>query len=107
MDIKQIKNLVTQRKYRLTLHAEVERDAEEITLQEIEEAILSKDAEIIEDYPNDPRGPSCLILGFTRKNFPLHIVCGIASQEILVMVTVYRPDVAEWIDFRIRKETKS
>lgn len=107
MDLKHIKNLVIQRKYRLTLHAEIERDAEMITLQEIEEALLSKEAEIIEDYPNDPRGPSCLMLGFTKENSPFHIVCGVGDQETLVIITVYRPDADEWIDWRIRKETSS
>lgn len=107
MDIKQIQNLVTRRKYRLTLHAEIERDAEEITLQEIEEALLSKEAEIIEDYPNDPRGSSCLILGFSKENSPLHIVCGTGDQKTLVIITVYCPDADEWVDWRIRKEARS
>lgn len=38
-----------------------------ITLQDMEEALVSEEAEIIEDYPNDPRGHSCLILGFTKE----------------------------------------
>ena len=108
MDIKQVKDLIRQKKYRVTLHAEAERDAEEITLQEIEQVLLSSVAEIIEDYPNDPRGPSCLILGFTEEKAPVHLVCGcgIGYPETLIIITVYRPDPDEWIDWRIRKETK-
>jgi hypothetical protein len=34
-----------------------------ISVQEIREAIAV--GEVIEDYPNDKYGPSCLILGFT------------------------------------------
>ena len=30
--------------------------------------------EIIEDYPDDARGPSCLMLGFTDKR-AVHVVC--------------------------------
>lgn len=104
MDISQVKKLIAKRKYRITGHAEVERDAETITLGEIEEAILSEDADIIEDYPNDPRGPSCLVVGFTKRGLPIHIVCGIGSLELLVIIAVYRPDVEEWIDWRFRKE---
>lgn len=104
MDLKQIKGLIVQRKYRLTLHAEVERDAEQITAQEIRQALCSSEVKIIEDYPNDPRGPSCLILGFTKENHPLHIVCGMGESKTLVIITVYRPDPDEWIDCQIRKE---
>lgn len=109
MDIEQIKRLAAQKRYRLSLHAEVERDADQITMEELEEALLSPKAEIIEDYPNDPRGPSCLILGFTKENLPIHIVCGIVEYEeyeMLILITNYRPDPEEWIDWRIRKETK-
>ncbi len=38
-----------------------------ITVQEIREAIL-RDSELIENYPDDKYGPSCLILGFTEGN---------------------------------------
>jgi hypothetical protein len=70
MLIEDIKKLIQERKYRLTSHAEAERDADKITLHEIEEAILSSGSKIIEDYPNDPRGHSCLILGFTPLESP-------------------------------------
>lgn len=106
MDISQIKNLAIQKEYRLTLHAEIERDAELITIREIEEALLSSEVKIIEDYHNDPRGPSCLILGFTKENKPIHIVCGISEPETLIVITVYRPDPDEWIDWQIRKEKR-
>lgn len=44
-----------------------------ITAQNIEEAIAN--GAIIEDYPGDPRGPSCLILGHSGQQ-PVHVVCG-------------------------------
>lgn len=67
MELKQIMSLISQKDYRLTLHAEFERDADQITVEEIEEALFSPEAKIIEDYPNDPRGHSCLVLGFTKQ----------------------------------------
>lgn len=36
-----------------------------ITTEELEEAL--KTCEIIEDYPDDPRGASCLILGLAEE----------------------------------------
>lgn len=41
MDIEQIKKLIVKGEYRLTLHAEIERDADEIHIHEIKEALLS------------------------------------------------------------------
>ena len=104
MEIKQIQSLITQEKYRFTFHAELERDADLITGQEIKESLLSPKAKIIEDYPNDPRGPSCLILGFTEADLPIHLVCGVGDSEVLIIITIYRPDSDEWIDWQIRKE---
>ena len=106
MDIEQIKNLIDRKKYWLTLHAEIERDADQISMYEIEKALLSPKANIIEDYPNDPRGHSCLILGFTKENLPIHVVCGEGESDALLIITVYRPDPNDWIDWQIRKEKK-
>ena len=104
MNIEQIRKLILQRKYRLSFHAELERDADQITVREIEDALSSLKSRIIEDYPNDPRGPSCLILGFTNDNRPVHVVCGLGDIEVIIIVTVYRPDPQGWIDNRQRKE---
>jgi len=99
-----IQNLVRAKKYRLTSHAEEERDADQITKKEIEEALLSSHLEVIEDYPGDSRGRSCLVLGFTNENKPIHFVCGLAVADILIIITIYRPDAEQWIDWRKRRE---
>jgi len=57
-----------------------------ISPQEIREAILS--GEIIEDYPHDKYGPSCLIFGVTEKHRILHVRCSIFPVWI---VTAYDP----------------
>ncbi len=103
MLIDNIKKLIYEKKYRITLHAETERDADELTLSEIEEAMLTQDSKIIEDYPNDPRGHSCLILGFTKKQRPVHILCGVSEKEMIIIITVYRPDPEEWISWEKRR----
>jgi len=104
VNTEQIRFLVKERKYRLTLHAENERDADQITLEEIETALLSSKGEVIEDYPNDPRGSSSLILGFTAQDQPIHILCGMKDPTLLIIVTVYRPNPDKWINWQIRKE---
>jgi len=102
--VERIQEAVLSRRYRLTLHAELERDADQITIEEIEQALLSERCEVIEDYPTDPRGASCLVLGFTDQGSPIHALCGVAGPEMLVIITVYRPDPGQWINWRIRRE---
>lgn len=103
-DLKYIRALIREERYRLTQHAEKEREADKITIREIEQALLSHPCEIIEKYPNDPRGESCLILGFTQEQKPIHVVCGIQEEGFLVIITVYRPDPNLWTDYRKRRE---
>ncbi len=100
-----IQSQIRAKNYRLSAHAESEREADQITNAEIVEAILSVQAEILENYPTDPRGASCLVLGFTNENQPVHVVCGLA-REVVIVITVYRPNASEWIDWRKRREAK-
>ena len=60
-------------------------------------------AEVIEDYPEDKYGPSCLILERTRANRPLHIQCSHPSRPVIKIITLYEPDTRLWIDFRTRR----
>jgi hypothetical protein len=56
----------------------------------------------IEDYPEDPRGHSCLLLGFGQGNRPIHTVCS-PKGEFLAVITAYVPDENEWSrDFKVR-----
>jgi hypothetical protein len=64
-----------------------------------------KQGEIIEDYPTDARGHSCLMLGFGLDQRPIHVVCA-PKEDYLAIITAYLPDPGEWgTDFRVR--TKS
>ncbi len=46
--------------------------------------------QIIEDYPEDARGSSSLILGPDHSGEPIHVVCAI-RENYLAIVTAYRP----------------
>lgn len=72
--LERLRALMTAGRYRLTLHAEEERDADEITIDDIEEAYSDAAGVIIEDYPDDPRGHSALVMAFTKAREPLHAV---------------------------------
>jgi hypothetical protein len=71
-------------------------------VREIREATANR-ARVIEDYPDDKYGPSCLLLGFTSRNRPLHIQYSYPSRPLVKIVTVYEPEPELWIDFSIRK----
>jgi hypothetical protein len=72
-----------------------------ISAQNIEEAIAN--GAIIEDYPHDPRGPSCLILGHSGER-PIHAVCGRVDSDEILIITAYQPDREEWeSDWTTRK----
>lgn len=61
--------------------------------------------ELVEDYPADPRGHSCLILGFGDDGRPIHVVCS-PKEDYLAIITAYLPDGQEWTDgFRVRRST--
>jgi hypothetical protein len=71
-----------------------------ISTLEVHNVLFS--GEIIEDYPEDPRGHSCLILGFGERNRPVHVVCA-PKEEYLAIITTYLPDPEKWFDgFRER-----
>ncbi len=58
--------------------------------------------EVIEDYPEDQRGHSCLMLGLSDGGRWLHVVCS-PKDEYLAIVTAYVPNPALWSDdFRTR-----
>jgi hypothetical protein len=57
---------------------------------------------VIEDYPEDARGHSCLLIGFGDENRPVHVVCA-PKDDYLAIITAYLPDVNEWSpDYRKR-----
>ena len=88
--------------YRFTDHAEREREADAVSIHEVEQAFQSASVELLEEYPDDPRGASALFLGFTDDARPVHAVVGLSSPELVVVITIYRPQSALWYDWRRR-----
>jgi len=82
-------------------HAVDQSMVRRISVQEVREMFTS--AEVIEDYPDDKYGPSCLIFGKTSAGRPLHIQCSYPPRPIIKVVTLYEPDPTRWIDFRLRR----
>jgi len=73
-----------------------------ITVSDVRKVIF--EGEIIEDYPRDKRGHSCLMLGTGMDGRAIHVVCS-PKDEYLVIITAYLPTEHEWEqDFRVRRK---
>lgn len=103
MDVLQgIRDKILHRQYEFSKHAVDQSIIRDISVAEVEQAMGDR-SEVIEDYPDDKYGPSCLILGFTRVGRPLHVQCSYPSRPLLKIVTLYEPDPERWTDSRVRK----
>jgi hypothetical protein len=61
--------------------------------------------ELVEDYQDDPRGHSCLLLRHENGGRAIHVVCS-PKKEYLAIITAYLPDTAQWEPgFRQRKRS--
>lgn len=70
-----------------------------ITDAELEGSIRS--GQVIEDYPEDVRGHSMLVLG-PGQDRNIHAVVT-ESEGDLFVITAYVPDPAKWEDERVRR----
>ena len=99
--IDSLRERIRDGRWELSQHAIDQAIRREIDLNELEDVFASGD--VIEFYPDDKYGPSCLILGFTRAGEPLHVQCTYPSRPLVKIITVYHPDPEQWVDFRVRK----
>jgi len=51
--------------------------------------------EVIEGYPNNQRGHSCLMFRYSIEDRPLHVVCA-PKVDYLAIITAYIPSMEEW-----------
>ena len=68
--------------------------AREISPEEVVQTMLA--GEVIENYPDDKYGPSCLVCGVTEAGLVLHVQCTHPSRPLVKVVTAYEPGPAEW-----------
>lgn len=101
MLIDKICHKIRRRQYEFSKHAADQTIIRDVAVKELEQAVVGR-GEIIEDYPDDKYGPSCLILGFTDTGRALHVQCSYPSRPLLKIITVYEPEPDLWIDFRSR-----
>ena len=99
--MEKIRECVKAGDYRFTFHGFERCTERKISPNEIEDVIFS--GEIIENYPQDKYGPSCLVSGITKTGSVLHVQCSIDPVWI---ITAYDPTLnpEEWEgDFKRRR----
>ena len=101
IDLKAIQQAIATGDYQYTSHA-VERTTERrISRIEIEKTIAT--GKILEEYPDDKYGPSCLVYGKTNAGRPLHVLVSSPPSAVKI-ISAYEPDPDEWEEYQVRKE---
>ena len=96
-----IREKIAAGEFEYSRHALDQSLLRDIHPSEFREAIAS--GVVIEDYPDDKYGPSCLVLGLTAAGLPLHVQCSYPMRPLVRVVTMYEPDPLLWVDFRTRR----
>ncbi len=103
MTIMEAVRAVARKKLLFLPHAirQMSRPERMITPQEVEKVVMM--GELVEDYPHDSRGHSCLLLGLGDDDRAIHVVCS-PKAEYLAVITAYLPDTDQWSsDYRRRR----
>ena len=98
--IHDIREKVAGDQFEFSKHAVDQAILRGMNVQEVREAVAA--GVVIEDYPGDKYGSSCLLLGFTAAGRPLHVQCSYPSRPMIKIITLYEPDPDQWIDLRTR-----
>jgi hypothetical protein len=100
-----IKQLIAQRRVRVSDHGLDELRADGLKLRDILESTSA--AELVEDYPDAFKGPTILALHWSRGT-AIHVVWGLAKAEsgLATLVTAYVPDPQKWYDGFLRRRPK-
>ncbi len=93
MEIATIRKYCIEHRIQWTAHVMQRLIKRNILRGDVKATLLN--GKIIEEYPSDYPYPSCLVLGFTSVNQPLHVVCGIGDDKLWI-ITAYRPDETMW-----------
>ncbi|HUT88561.1 MAG TPA: DUF4258 domain-containing protein [Thermoguttaceae bacterium] len=103
--LEQIQELVASGRARISEHGYDELMEDHILAGDVVGGVPQ--AQVVEEYPDYPKGPCVLVLERDSDGQPVHALWGIPRGHRFpaVLVTAYRPDPEKWSDdFMRRKE---
>ena len=100
----QIRELARQGSVRISEHGYDELAADGIFARQAIEGISN--ADLVEDYPNYPKGVCVLVRQTVNDGRYIHVVWGIpkGKTEPAVLITAYRPDPDLWENDFLRRK---
>lgn len=101
-----IVDLVMRGEVRISEHGYDELSQDRLLAREVIAGV--QNGQVVEDYPDYPKGPCVLVLQRDENGNPVHVVWGIPRNAAspAVLVTAYRPDSKLWSDDWTRRRTK-
>jgi Domain of unknown function (DUF4258) len=105
LEIKEIRRKIASDEFEFSKHAVDQSILRQIRVHEIKEVIAN--GQLIEDYPTDKYGSSCLICGLTQAGRAIHVQCSYPTRPLIKIITVYEPDPERWNDNFIIRRTSS
>jgi hypothetical protein len=99
-----IQRLILQGRVNISDHGYDEIAEDGLFVRDIVSSV--KEAIIVEEYPDYPKGPCILVLQKDFKSQPVHVVWGIPKGKTspAVLVTAYRPDPKRWEEGFLRRK---
>ena len=96
--LRQVQELVNSGEFRISEHGYDELAEDGILAGEVIAGLA--EAQMVEDYPNYPKGPCVLVLQAGGDRRAIHAVWGLprGQDSPAVLVTAYRPDPKKWTD---------
>ncbi len=101
---RRIRQLVEKGEVKISAHGYDEMAEDNIFARDVVAGV--RNAVVVEDYPDYPKGSCVLLLQQDGGGLPVHVVWGIPKNHATpaVVITAYRPDPEMWTeDFRGRK----
>jgi Domain of unknown function (DUF4258) len=101
--LQRVRDLVAKGEVRISEHGYDELADDEISVQELISGLL--DADLVEDYPDFPKGPCTLVLQSGTDDQPIHALWGIPKgvSGPAVLITAYRPNPDLWENDFLRR----
>lgn len=103
--LRKVTELIDKGEVRISNHGYDELAEDGLLVKDV--MIGVREAKVVEDYPDYPKGPCVLVLQRDKHGNPIHAVWGIPKGESspAVLVTPYKPDRSLWSDdFMERKK---